>query len=139
MALENTFIYDSAAPDAGAKFTQILQDEMILMVVLGKDASATAVVTEADDQASQTMFGVKRKVIWLPDHTVEKARCLQILQSLSSFDPTQFETIVAFSVKPVSDKAADIIYPDEVEDEISILLRLKRAFARAGQDFRTNL
>jgi hypothetical protein len=139
MALENTFIYDPAAPDAGAQFTKILQDELILMVVFGKDATATAVATEADDQASQTMFGVKRKVIWLPDHNVEKTRCLQILQSLSSFDPTQFDTVVAFSVKPVSDKAADIIFPDEVEDDISTLLRLKRAFARAGQDFRTSI
>ncbi|MEI6408361.1 MAG: hypothetical protein WCR52_03165 [Bacteroidota bacterium] len=139
MALENTFIYDPAAPDAGAQFTKILQDELILMVVMGKDAKATAVVTEADDQASLTMFGVKRKVIWLPDHKAEKAKCLQILQSLTSFDPTQFDTIVAFSVKPVSDKAADILFPDEVEDEISTLLRIKRAFARAGQDFRTNI
>lgn len=138
MALENTFVYDPAAPDAGAQFTKILADKLILLVVFGKDERATAVVTEADDQAAQTMFGVKRKVVWIPDHTVEKARCTQILQSLSTFAPEEYNQIVAFSVKPVSDKAADIIMPDEVEDEISILLRIKRAFARAGQDFRVD-
>lgn len=139
MPLENTFVYDPADALAPAKFDQILLDETILLVVIGKDPVALKTVQEGDNQANQSPFGVKRQVLWLPDHLVEKNRCMAILQTLSTFDPVHYENITAFSVKPVSDKAADLIMPEEMPDEITMLLRIKRAFARAGQDLRIDL
>lgn len=139
MPLENTLIYDPANAQASAQFDQILRDETILLIVLGKDAIATQTVHEGDNQANQSPFGVKRRVLWLPDHLVEKNRCMAILQTLSTFDPTMYEKVTAFSVKPVSDKAADVMLPEEMPDEITMLLRIKRAFARAGQDLRIDL
>jgi hypothetical protein len=137
--LENTFVYDPNDTQARTKFDQILQDETILFVVLGKDPIAVKALIEGDDQAFQSPFGVKRTVVWLPDHLVEKTRCMAILQTLSSFDPITYEKVTAFSVKPVSDKAADVLFPEEMPDEITTLLRIKRAYARAGQDLRIDI
>jgi hypothetical protein len=138
MALSNTFVYNTATPGASAQFNTILNDKIILLIVIGKSDLCTKIVNEGDLQAAQSPFGVDRHVVWLPDNLVEKALCLKMLKSLSTFDETTYDQVVAFSVKPISDIAADAIYPNELADDITIKLRLKRAFARAGVDFRTD-
>ncbi len=138
MALTNTFVYDPTKPGASATFNKILQDKIILLIVMGKSDLAVKAVNEGDLQAQQSPFGVERHVIWLPDNVVEKTRCQTMLKALSSYDPTTYDQIVAFSVKPISDIAADIILPAELPDDITTKLRIKRAFARAGVDFRSD-
>lgn len=139
MPLENTFVYNPEDAQAPQRFEQILQEESILMLVFGKEPFAQHLAAEADGQANQSPFGVKRYVIWLPSHNIEQKKCLDLLSSLSSFDPAQYTKIAGFSVKPVSNKAADVLFPEEMPDEITMLLRVKRAYARAGQDFRVDL
>ena len=137
MNLPNTFIYPATAHDAAEQLTKIIEGKFILLFVIGQGDLHDQIVEEGDDQSQQMFFGARKKVIWLPDHKIERERCLVMLQKLLNFDPLHFDKVIAFSVKPVSDIAADVIFPEEVPDDITMSLRLKRAFAKAGIDPQT--
>ena len=134
MALLNTFIYPSFCATASDYFNELIDEPLVLVVVIGQDAMAQKAVVEADRQAFIMYFSVKRLVIWLPDHQTERARCLQMLNLLPGFDPANYDSLLAFSIKPISDIAADVIYASEIPDDITLKLRMKRAFAKAGID-----
>jgi hypothetical protein len=134
MALVNTFIYPSFCGSASKYFAELIAEPLVIVVVVGQDAAAQKAVVEADRQAAVTYFSVKRQVIWLPDHNTERVRCLQMLNLLPGFDPTKYDSLLAFSIKPISDVAADIIFEKDITDDITLKLRLKRAFAKAGID-----
>lgn len=134
MALLNTFIYPVHLESAGEHFEAYINEEVILMIVLGNDPLAQKAVAEANLQANDSYHGVPRRVLWLPDHQTERAKCLDMLRALEDFNPVDYDQLLAFSVKPLMNQAAYAIFPTDVPSDITLTMRIKIAFFKAGED-----
>lgn len=134
MALPNTFIYDPASPTASADFQNLIDKNEILLLVVGNDALAKKAVEEGDIEAGNAPFGVVRRVVSLPDHLTERPKCLSLLATMPSFNPNNYEKVLAFSITYTTNRAAHIILRSEITNNANLILRIQKAFWDAGDE-----
>lgn len=134
MELPNTFVYDPASPTAATDFQEIIDKNDILLLVMGNDALAQKAVQEGDIEAGNAPFGVLRRVVSLPDHTVERQKCLDLLATMPQFDPANYEKVLAFSLTHTTNHTAHVILRSDITSDTNLILRIQKAFWEAGDD-----
>ncbi|MGK7391839.1 MAG: hypothetical protein ACNS60_15920 [Candidatus Cyclobacteriaceae bacterium M2_1C_046] len=113
--------------------TEIFNDQLhqkaeITMIILGgKDFLPD--VKKADRLAGEAYFNIKRHVIWIRDRNILKGILNSHLSKFSGYQTSKYDHVNIFTMTPIDDRVADIIYAEDTIDYI----RLNLAFLKAGK------
>ena len=135
MTLKNTLELPGVETDPETKFKALIYDNKhIVFVVIGSKKKCKTILKWADLYANSSPQGVKRKVVWLANHSLLKDSCLELLKTSNNFKEDQYNNVLAFVLSPQKHQAKYIFVDDPVKPDKNILpMHIGGAYAKASE------
>ena len=130
MELNNTIILPGDNLELSKKLLNSLiqKEDVVTVIIFGKDAKAEAAIQKADVRASAIVSGIERKVAWMQD-TGMLAYLKTLIKASADFNPNNIDLIQHIGVAvSMTDILMDIIEINPVPD----FIRMELAFVIAS-------